>query len=67
MEFELLKRKLMLLSKYNIPSLNLLRDLCVFQRSEENLIERLEQIKYSGVILKIMPWMLKCESSVLFR
>lgn len=66
MELELLKRKLTMLTKSGVLPENILRDLCVVARAEAEIAERLDFLEKQGV-QRIMPWMIKCDFSVLLR
>lgn len=68
-EFDVIKSKLQLLMDHGqyLSSINILRDLDIFQRSEEVILARLNRVESTTVIKKAMPWMVKCPESTLKR
>lgn len=68
-EFDLIKCKLQILLDHAqyLSSENILRDLSIFQRSEESILERFRQVTSSTVVKKAMPWMVKCKKTTLNR
>lgn len=68
-EFDVIKNKLELLMKYSqyLSPINILRDLDIFQRNKEIILERFNRIESTTVIKKTMPWMVKCPEETLNR
>lgn len=65
-DFKVLQKKLEILKEYDIASINILRDLDVFQRSLNVILSRLQFIRSKDIKI-IMPWMIKCLQHVLDR
>lgn len=66
MDLELLNRKMALLEN-NISPEYILRDLDLLARSEDKIKARIEYLQMCGHATGIMPWMIKCEDSILDR
>lgn len=69
MRFHVIKAKLKLLKDHGqyLSPINILRDLDIFQRKEESILERLNQVESSTAVKKAMPWMVKCPEATLKR
>lgn len=68
-DFDLIKTKLELLMKYDeyLAPINILRDLDIFLRSDDSILERFKRVTSTGVVKKAMPWMVKCPEPTLKR
>lgn len=69
MEFDVIKSKLQLLEEHGqyLSPINILRDLDIFRRKKEVILERLNRIESTTVVKKAMPWMVKCPEPTLNR